>query len=66
MSKYCFQCKIRYYEYDLQIEQLHDDDSLELKVIYEYLDIHAPSATYIYTTNYDGKQKILSVKRRLH
>ena len=34
------------------------DDRLELKVIYVYLDIHAPSTTYMYASNYDGKQKI--------
>ena len=34
------------------------DDRLELKVIYGYIDIHAPSATYMYASNYDGKQKI--------
>ena len=41
------------------------DDRLELKVIYGYIDIHAPSATYIYATNYDGKQKIFVGEKKV-
>ena len=41
------------------------DDRLELKIIYGYIDIHAPSATYIYATNYDGKQKIFVGEKKV-